>query len=181
MEIQSENIKDLIIALVEAKKRFGTIPKDKINPFYKSKYAELCGIRKSVDSILCEVGLTVQHFHCKDVLITQLTHTSGQWQRGYFRLLNPKGDAQGEGAATTYASRYSLMSILGLSSDEDDDGNSIRADRPASEGQQKAIYAISKSRGIVLKKGIEDFTFNEASKFIEQFGEKRVEKTGEIK
>lgn len=129
LEVQSEQISDLVKALACATKEFGTVDKNKTNPFFKSKYAELSEIRKHVSPILAKHGLVIQHFHMDKCLVTQLSHESGQFQRSFFRLYNTKGDAQGEGSATTYASRYSIQSMLGIVTEEDDDGNSISKPR----------------------------------------------------
>lgn len=138
MKIQSDEIGELVSAMTKATLEFGNIAKNKVNPFFKSKYAELSEIRKHVSPILAKHGLVLQHFHLKDVLVTQLSHTSGQFQRGYFRLYNTKGDAQGEGSATTYASRYSVQAMLGITTEEDDDGNSIANQRSVAD--QKSSY-----------------------------------------
>jgi hypothetical protein len=43
---------------------------------------------------------------------------------GRIPLLLDKGNSQGLGSALTYARRYALVSVLNLTADEDDDGNS---------------------------------------------------------
>jgi len=61
------------------------------------------------------------------VLVTQLIHSSGEWFQSCLSLKPERGDnPQAIGSAITYAKRYSLMSMLGLS-DSDDDGNAASA------------------------------------------------------
>jgi len=57
-------------------------------------------------------------------VITRLMHTSGQWIESTLWLPVGKADAQGVGAAITYARRYALQSILGVPA-ADDDGNAV--------------------------------------------------------
>ena len=53
---------------------------------------------------------------------TTLGHKSGQFISGECPVINTKGDAQGMGSAITYARRYSLAAICGVTQ-VDDDGN----------------------------------------------------------
>ena len=80
----------------------------------------------------------------KFVLITTLIHTSGQWISGEY-WLNPAkpNDPQALGSATTYARRYALSALVGVCSEEDDDGNAAtqatkhepKKEVPASNGE----------------------------------------------
>ena len=57
-----------------------------------------------------------------------LRHVSGQYITGICPLVNPKGDMQGFGAATTYAKRTLLMALVGgFSGEADDDGQAVQA------------------------------------------------------
>jgi hypothetical protein len=69
--------------------------------------------------------LTVVQLPCDDGAVqTVLGHTSGQFISAILKLKPVKEDPQGAGSAITYARRYAYAAILGLVSDEDDDGNS---------------------------------------------------------
>jgi len=100
----------------------------KTNPFHKSKYAPLDEVLNTVKKPLSECGLAViQNPTTKgqDVIIQNILIDK---EGGYitFEALNIRADktnAQGIGGAITYARRYSLSAILGLSSEEDNDGN----------------------------------------------------------
>jgi hypothetical protein len=56
-------------------------------------------------------------------LRTRITHAESGEHLEDVMLLMGKEDPQGQGSAITYARRYSLMAMLGLVADEDDDGN----------------------------------------------------------
>ena len=60
-----------------------------------------------------------------DVYIqTKLIHTSGEVIETHKLLLKPdKNTARGIGSAITYGRRYQLTGLLGISSEDDDDGN----------------------------------------------------------
>lgn len=103
------------------------IQKDSVNPHYKNSYVSL--------EKLMEVTVPVLHEH--EVVLLQLPTTVGDRPALKTTLLHvPTGESiedtmllmldkenpQGQGSAITYARRYSLMSILGLVADEDDDG-----------------------------------------------------------
>jgi hypothetical protein len=60
------------------------------------------------------------------ILMTQLSHASGQWMRSWYPIRPVKDDPQGLGSATTYARRYAYCAIIGIAADDDnddDDGN----------------------------------------------------------
>jgi len=68
------------------------------------------------------------------VLRAMLSHTSGDVVQGDYPLGNPSAPAQAIGSAITYARRYALLSLTGVSpSGEDDDG------AKAHESQSKAV------------------------------------------
>lgn len=127
MTERSEAINELAAALVEAQGEFTAVPKDSVNPFFKSRYAALPDVVASASPILKKHGLAISQFpgvdEHGDTLTTWLMHKSGQYICESMRLHLAKNDAQGQGSATTYARRYAYMGVLGLVADEDDDGN----------------------------------------------------------
>ncbi len=127
---QTEEIKDLSAALVKVQAGLSHAKKKENNPFFKSKYAGLPDVIDASRKLLTDNGLAVTQVTNYDfvdmrpVLITQLTHSSGQWIRGYYPIVSVKQDPQSIGSAMTYARRYTYMAIIGLAAeDEDDDGN----------------------------------------------------------
>lgn len=130
----SDNITKISAALVKAQGELNAVIKDGNNPHFRSKYATLQNIVESTRDTLRKHGLAVvQTFSETDgtyiSLNTTLLHESGEYISGTFSMRPSKVDPQGLGSATTYARRYALSAILGIVTDEDDDGN--MASRPA--------------------------------------------------
>lgn len=126
---KSDNIADLLAAVVAFQGEMPTIPKTKENPFFKgSKYAPLPEIQQAMQPVMLKHGLAVmqlpQHDDAgHDTLLTVIVHMSGQWISAEMLLHMAKSDAQGQGSAISYARRYALSAALGISADDDDDGN----------------------------------------------------------
>lgn len=126
----AEVSKNLITELLAVQKELQqkSLKKTAENPFHKSKYVTL--------NALLDMVLPVLNNH-KLVLTQQVTHYEGHPSLTTSVMLNPQEvlestmllmlkseDPQAQGSAITYARRYSLMSLLGLVGDEeDDDGN----------------------------------------------------------
>jgi hypothetical protein len=58
-----------------------------------------------------------------DGLTTMLMHSSGEWLAATSRMTPKDQTPQGQGSAITYLRRYALSSVLGLATEDDDDGN----------------------------------------------------------
>jgi hypothetical protein len=128
MTEQSEVINELATALSKAQGEMQAAIKDKINPFFKSSYADLGSVWDAARPVLSKYGLCVMQTTklnadaTKIIMVTTLAHTSGQWMKSFLPLNPSKNDSQGVGAALTYLRRYSLSAIVGVVCDEDDDG-----------------------------------------------------------
>lgn len=124
---------ELIKALIKAKAEFQPIEKDKLNPHFRTKYASLDSVLDAVTPALCKHGLViVQPLQSGRVLNTHLYHESGEVMTSTFELPDVS-DIQKIGSALTYARRYSVCALLGITADEDSDGNAGKGgDRPAS-------------------------------------------------
>lgn len=114
-------------ALVKAQKEFGPALKDKTNPAFRSKYADLGACIEAVIDALNNNGIMLmQPCHEVDSGVTVETlfiHESGEtYSAGKLHVPAAKQDPQGYGSALTYARRYSLMAACGIAP-EDDDGN----------------------------------------------------------
>ena len=125
---QSVEINELAAALSKAQGEMQAAIKDKLNPFFKSSYADLGSVWDAARPVLSKYGLSViqttqtNDDWSKTVLVTTLAHTSGQWIKSFLPLNPAKNDSQGIGAAITYLRRYSLSAIVGVVCDDDDDG-----------------------------------------------------------
>ena len=120
-------INEISEALCKAQHEMEGAKKDTSNPFYKSKYADLASVIYAIKEPLCKNNLSYTQLvesndEGKTFLKTILMHKSGQSISSKMLVKPTRDDMQGLGSAITYARRYSLQAIVGLSS-EDDDGN----------------------------------------------------------
>ena len=120
-------MKTIASAFVRAKRKFGPALKDKTNPAFRSKYADLGACIDAVEDALLAEGIALyqETFHDEAgvTLETVMLHESGESLRcGKLHVPASKRDPQGFGSALTYARRYSLMAACGIAA-EDDDGN----------------------------------------------------------
>jgi len=100
------------------------------NAFLKNKYAPLNEVLNTVRPVLAENGFSVIQTpkvdDKGDVLVqTILMHKSGAMiSFPSLKSKAVKADIQGLGAAITYLRRFAISSILGVASENDDDGDS---------------------------------------------------------
>lgn len=150
---QSELINELASALAKAQGEMQAAIKDSVNPFFKSKYADLGSVWDAARPVLSKNGLcimqTTEILGDKIVMVTTLAHISGQWMKSYLPLNPSKNDSQGVGAAITYLRRYSLSALVGVVCDEDDDGETavgrgkaVASPAPAKPPMVKAIDGL---------------------------------------
>lgn len=133
-------MKAIAAAFVKAKRSFGPALKDKNNPAFRSKYADLGACIDAVEDALLENGIALSQETSLDetgvTVETLLIHESGEVMRfGKLHVPASKQDPQGYGSALTYCRRYSLMAACGIAP-EDDDGNA--ASKTPARQQQPA-------------------------------------------
>ena len=135
---RSEQIDKVLGALVKAHANgLANVSKDATNPHFKSRYATLAACVDAIGPVLNKAGLVVfQLVTGPGKVKTILAHTSGQYIAGEVELPPIKDDPQAAGSAITYARRYALPAIVGVATDDDDDGN--RASEGKSEVQTSA-------------------------------------------
>jgi len=113
-------------ALVAALGELRNVPKDKVNPHFKSRFTSLDAILDATRPVLSKHGLAMsQEPVFEDGMagvVTRIIHAGGESRES--KLLLPLRDqsAQGVGSCLSYARRYSAAAVLGIASDEDDDG-----------------------------------------------------------
>lgn len=128
---KSESIANLAKALAAAQGLIGGAIKDKTNPAFRSKYADLGAVVEAIREPLSRNGLSyVQIIHDAEgcaAIETLIMHASGEFLScGVLSVPVSKRDAQGYGSALTYCRRYSLSAAFGVAP-EDDDGNAASA------------------------------------------------------
>lgn len=124
----STQTKELFIALAKAQGEFPvSIEFSSVNPHFKSKYADLDSIVRKIRPVLSRNGLAITQEerimpNGSTVLHTRL-HFEDQWTEVRVTVRPEKDNIQGYGSALSYHKRYSLMSLLFIttSSDPDDD------------------------------------------------------------
>lgn len=134
-------------ALVAAQAEMPAVDRDGTNPHFGSTFVTLGNLLNNVRPVLNKHGVGVIQYPSRDengpTLVTILMHKSGERLESEAPLLLPKQDPQGQGSAITYMRRYALASTLGISDQEDDDGNAAGA-KGASEEPPKQVPASPK-------------------------------------
>ena len=118
--------KALVAALIKAKAKFKKLEKDKVNPFFKSKYADLHTVYDSVDAALLSEGLVlvqpIVQENGAQYINSKLMHVSGEELPSMVKVPDAP-DQQKFAASVTYLKRTAAQALLGIASqDEDDDG-----------------------------------------------------------
>ncbi len=134
--MQSENYSTAVRAFIKAQSEMGKAAKSAKNPFHKSVYAPLDEVIDTVLPPFNNNGFALMQVGGADeygqFVSTQLVHQNGQtfqckiyvpsqtYDKGQGKAMPI--DMQGLGSAITYAKRYGIHALTGLST-EDDDGN----------------------------------------------------------
>lgn len=128
---QSNDINEFAAALAKAQAAMKVAPFNKVNPHFKNKYADLTAVIDAVRKPLNDNGIAFTQMTENQggaiCLVTRFLHSSGQWMSGEYPL-PANVTPQQLGSALTYAKRYSLAAMAGISSDEDDDAEGARKD-----------------------------------------------------
>jgi hypothetical protein len=140
-------MKLIATAFLKAQSEMSNAKKGAVNPFFKSKYADLNSIREAVMPVLNANGISVLqpivHIDGKNFVKTMLLHESGEFMESLTEIIyNKQNDAQAQGSGISYARRYSLQSFVCVGAD-DDDGQKAVQNKPnaTKEIMQKAKEA----------------------------------------
>ena len=132
--------------------------KDSTNPFFDSQYLSLPQLLTSVREVLNRHDLIlIQEPVNRDNMVgctTILMHKNGYMSFHGPLLLPSKQDAQGFGAAVSYARRYALQSVLGLAGEDDDANSAVEKRTPAKISQPQPVNAASSG----LERGVKVFS-----------------------
>ena len=136
--ITSESLVNFAPAFVAAQKAMSNAPKDKVNPHFKSRYADLSSVLDSVRPALNQHGISItggiQTEASGHVTVTvRLVHQSGEWIQASASAVGRDTSPQSMGSTTTYLRRYLTQAITGISSDDDDGEAAERPPRPAAK------------------------------------------------
>ena len=139
-------------ALVAAMGELSNVPKTASNPYFKSKYAPLDAIVEATRPVLAKHGLAIQQqplfMEGTAGVETTILHKSGHSTTTTLLLPLKDQSPQGVGSAITYARRYALAAVLGLATEDDDDGNISTGLAKKEEARPAIAKAMDKSPSV---------------------------------
>lgn len=168
---KSETLTEFSKAFAKTQQEMKQPLKDANNPFFKSKYVPLENVVEAITESASKNGLSFTQFPSSDeagnvTVGTLVMHSSGEWiEYDPIKMKPVKNDPQSIGSAITYAKRYALSAIFGITSDPDDDGNEAtqtKKQAPAKKKDEpvisveKANYYLKEIAAISTEKGKED-------------------------
>lgn len=168
---KSETLTEISKAFAKTQQEMKQPLKDANNPFFKSKYVPLENVVEAITESASKNGLSFTQFPSSDeagnvTVGTLVMHSSGEWiEYDPIKMKPVKNDPQSIGSAITYAKRYALSAIFGITSDPDDDGNEAtqtKKQTPAKKKDEpvisveKANYYLKEIATISAEKGKED-------------------------
>lgn len=131
-------MQEAVKALVAAQNAMTAAHKGKVNPHFKNKYATLSDVMDACLPALRENGFALMQPIGIDergqFVETHLIHESGHTFSSRVHLILSKNDMQGFGSAVTYARRYGLGALAGIT-DTDDDGHEASKKKPKAEAR----------------------------------------------
>lgn len=143
---------ELAKALVQARPHIRKAIKSRFNPHFKTAYADLADVDEALQAAFSGFGLTYMQMPKTSMrdgamwvdVTTMIIHESGQTIGSTLSLPVVKHDPQSIGSTITYARRFGLSSMAGVSTD-DDDGESTVA--PLNSDQLRVIRELIESTG----------------------------------
>ena len=145
---QTDNLSELILAMVNFNSEFQTtkLVKDGKTDHLKNKYLTLDNILNTVRPILTKHGLVIVQALAGEYLVTTIYHVSGQYIKTdmpFHPMSGNKGTnaLQELGGGITYAKRYAISAMLGISVDADDDAQSSKI-KPEQLKTKKKVNTI---------------------------------------
>jgi hypothetical protein len=144
----SDNIDQIATALAAAQAAMPNAAFNRINPHFKSQYADLAAIREATLPALTKNGLSIVQATCLTavgfVLFSRLMHKSGQWVEAEYPITI--GTPQSMGSQLTYGRRYLWSALTGVAADEDDDAEvAEEAAKTKPAGEKMSAHAAHKN------------------------------------
>lgn len=140
--MQSDTLNKLVPALVKARELIKHPTRNKVNPHFKNRYADLTAVLDAVVPAFTMNGLSLIQLVEGSTLVTILAHTSGEFIQSA-ALIPPHSNAQQLGSALTYLRRYTVQALAAIAADDDDDGtaaspknnNKKASTKPSTDGE----------------------------------------------
>lgn len=125
---KSNNMRLLWLAILKSQGQLQSVTKSGSNPHFRSKYITLDSILAGPCKVFQANGIVILQTPTVGDSTVQVTTVLAHAETGtslQFETAVPcdTSNSQKAGSGITYARRYALTSILGIASDEDDDGN----------------------------------------------------------
>lgn len=175
VQMQSETIGKISLALSKAQGSLEAARKDKNNPFFKSKYADLESVWAVCQKPLSDNELAVtqnpQTYEGELCMMTMISHSSGEWIKGFTPIYVTKKDPQTLGSAITYSRRYGLCGMVGIVQSDDDGEKAMEPIRNEKSGDSfQETEVLTKEEKEALLNSIADL--DEPLKAVEFFRNK---------
>ena len=164
----SESINKIASALIKAQQEIKIAVFDASNPHFKSRYASLGSVVEACKEALNKNKIVfLQGSHAdKDLpkmvcVTTRLIHESGEFIEDTIAVPYVQDTPQALGSSLTYARRYGLSALLGIVSDEDDDGNVGSVSAPPEQPKPRKPSKLEKQKilsNLAIKAGVKDAT-----------------------
>jgi hypothetical protein len=143
-------------ALAKAQGVMAGAARDKTNPAFKSRYADLASVWDACREPLSSNGLAVVQLvtaadKASVTVETRLLHESGESVSSVLTMPVEKPTAQGVGSAITYARRYALSALVGVAPDDDDDGNAASGVAPRNAAPPAQVVPVPASGAYVAE------------------------------
>lgn len=180
-QMSSPEITELAEAMILVQQTLSPALKDAENTFTNSRYATLHSVMNACRHALLQHGIWLTQYPVSVEanqlgLVTKIVHAeSGQWQASLLTMPLPKNDPQGYGSAMTYARRYGLSALIGIVTENDDDGeiasrqserrnsgfstqnlgvnSGVRQPKPRPEGNPSGVTNLPRLDGVQYRKG----------------------------
>jgi hypothetical protein len=171
----SESIKDISAALAKARKAFHPVVKDKVanvksdKGSYSFAFADLSSVLDAIKDGLSDNGIAVVQAASTDgagvTVETRLSHASGEWIESALTMKVDGNRPQNIGSAITYARRYALSAMVGVSSEQDDDANAAEGNDRKIEDRPKTQTAKVKDAVQAIRAQVNDPKLRKAAAF----------------
>lgn len=116
--------------LFDAKSSIAPISKEITNTFFKSKYFDINKLIEHIEDALIENRILLTQPIIDNKVYTILEDLDSEEKRESWLELKSDTKPQDKGSEITYYRRYTLQSLLGIASGDDDDANKTNQQKP---------------------------------------------------